>query len=599
MPSTSGALRLERSCQERGFRCGLDAAAAAAGMATLRRPSRWLQTLAACLLATGAAATQQAVLLPAAADPTVATGVPDPNSWGNGLGGIGQGLRAQACFAGSNFLARGVGSAVTIDRLRFRAASFGNAVTMANATVELSTSAVPPSGLQQQWNANHGPDRTVVYSGQIQVQAVPSTIPVGPFHVDLVLTTPFSYDPFAGDLLLDLRLPVAGMQGNGAAPGEVLFGSSQAGRGLFGSLSSPFASTLLSALPVLEVGYSVPGGSASAASYGVGCPDRRATCFEAFDPTTNPFDLGGAVNRVRWTRQAAGYQVDAGSGALATPGAVALPLGDDDCSAPIPLPFAFPFVGTTAVQTAVQIVVASNGFVWLDDMTNDPQPAPYATLLCGGMPRIAAYWADLDPASGGAVHLDSSAASVVVTWAAVPNHFGGGAVTAQLEMFQNGDFELRWGAVTAIQSAIVGFTPGMTLLAASTDLSQAAALPVSGDVLPLQLVSPTRPVLGTTWAPEVRRVPPGSLLGVMIYSTTPVALDLTFLGLDGCSLWAALDLTNVLFPIQDGVSSPIVVPNLPALVGFPVAAQVVVAVTGFNAFGAITSNGVLGVVGSH
>lgn len=557
------------------------------------------RALATVVLATSLTTAQQAVLLPANANTTMGSGISDPNSWGNGLGATGPGVRAMACFRGSNFTARGVGTTVTIDRLRFRAAAPGNAVTVQNARVDLSTSASPAMQLAQAFDSNHGTDRVVVFQGAVQVQTVGSASPVGPFHVDIVFTQPFVFDPFAGDLLLDLRVPSAGLAGAGATPNEIQSAQNQWGSGMYGSLTSPFAMNTLPVLPVVELGYTVPAGSAAVNEYGTGCPERRAACFEEFESSSHPCDLAGTS--VRYTPIAGGYRVDAGTAALSTLPSTVLPLGDEECTAALPLPFVFPFVRNGASQSTPEIVVSSNGFVWLDGGATDPGPGASAVGLCLQAARIAAHWTDLNPSAGGSVRFAADAASgtAVVTWDAVPEAISSGTITAQVVLHANGDFELRYGPLAASLPSFAGFAPGNTLLAGSVDLSAAAGLLALADAQALRLVATDRPVLGTSFAPEIRRVPNGASIGLVIYSTTQLALDLTFLGIDGCWLWTGLDVIDVVVPLQEGATSPIVIPVNQALVGFQLTAQAAAAVSGFNPFGLVTSNGLLAVIGTQ
>jgi hypothetical protein len=144
-----------------------------------------------------------------------------------------------------------------------------------------------------------------------------------------------------------------------------------------------------------------------------------------------------------------------------------LGLGDEAVAANNALGFLFP--GPAGSVSSIDI--ASNGFVWLG---SNPQPR-----CCDGTgfqfvsdpPSIAAMWEDLDPShagAGGGVFFNTFAASgsavarAVVTWVQVPQTGGGPPITAQLQLFANGEFAILHDAGNAIAShqALVGVTQG-------------------------------------------------------------------------------------------------------------------------------------------
>jgi hypothetical protein len=98
--------------------------------------------------------------------------------------------------------------AITIDELRFRPDA-GNQVdttiTVQSIEVRLSTTQVAADGLDNaNFDNNIGPDAVLVYSGSL-LWPIPSTGTVPrPFELPITLTTPFVYDPSAGNLLLEV-----------------------------------------------------------------------------------------------------------------------------------------------------------------------------------------------------------------------------------------------------------------------------------------------------------------------------------------------------------------------------------------------------------
>lgn len=99
-----------------------------------------------------------------------------------------------------------------ITELRFRPdesqAPFSQ--TIPNVTISLSTTNEYLESSTRYYSAlNHGPDRTVVYSGQLelQTQSLQNKSGQKEFSVGIVLETPFVYDPAGGNLLLDIQIP--------------------------------------------------------------------------------------------------------------------------------------------------------------------------------------------------------------------------------------------------------------------------------------------------------------------------------------------------------------------------------------------------------
>ena len=97
-----------------------------------------------------------------------------------------------------------------ITELRFRpdrAAGFAFSTTVASIQVNLSTTTKDPDELSSTFASNVGSDDTVVFSGSLSLSSQ-FTGPVnGPKDFDMVipLTTPFLYNPAAGNLLVEFR----------------------------------------------------------------------------------------------------------------------------------------------------------------------------------------------------------------------------------------------------------------------------------------------------------------------------------------------------------------------------------------------------------
>jgi hypothetical protein len=114
-------------------------------------------------------------------------------------------IHYQQVFAASQFSGPGV-----ITELAFRPdAVRGDAfsATLPNTRISLSTTSKVPDGLSATFADNLGPDETVVYNGNLTLSSSDAPGPGGTRAFDIVvaLSSPFSYDPSLGNLLLDFQ----------------------------------------------------------------------------------------------------------------------------------------------------------------------------------------------------------------------------------------------------------------------------------------------------------------------------------------------------------------------------------------------------------
>lgn len=97
-----------------------------------------------------------------------------------------------------------------------------------------------------------------------------------------------------------------------------------------------------------------------------------------------------------------------------------------------------------------------------------------------GPPRIALFFADLDPSAGGGVFVDSQADAFTVTWCNVPAFDDPRKVTAQLVVQSNGQVDLKFADTTTLIDAVVGLSPGATNAFVPVDFSRAESSTIDG-----------------------------------------------------------------------------------------------------------------------
>jgi hypothetical protein len=187
----------------------------------------------------------------------------------------------------------------------------------------------------------------------------------------------------------------------------------------------------------------------------------------------NAFDLGGAGLRFDPNGRG-GYDVQRVSGAFRSDLGRRLPLADDATSEEA-LAFAFPFYGTSRSSAFVN----SDGNLTFGrgDVATD---ARSLGRVLSGAPRVAPFFADLDPSAGGGVFVSAAADAFTVTWCAVPDFDATGKVTAQASLLPGGAVELRLDASTTLKDAVVALSPGDTGAFTAVDLSAASAATPGG-----------------------------------------------------------------------------------------------------------------------
>ena len=363
---------------------------------------------------------------------------------------------------------------------------------------------------------------------------------------------------------------------------------------------------------------------------GIGCNQGSTTWYEEF-VSLPAFDLAGTLvspvgvratalgssgyvvlpSPVQWVPPSGSPLSDNDS---ATPGV----LGPNEFSEPLLLPFSFPFAGgSTNVVHA-----AANGWILLDATANeDDLSVPSATSLLSQVARICPLWCPMDPLANSAINpgcgvyyeVASNNQSVLITWFDVgdarlgPPVSGATSVNMQCALFNNGDFEFRFGPVVPAAgpgAAVVGWSRGGAVAAipdpGNSDLSSGLSLLTNGpDNFALEHTAGVAR-LGTNLTLTVNHVEAVSPLAFLLVgdSLSLPGINLGLVGAPDCYAY-----TNVLLSIAVPVNASagtgvftLPITNNVALIGAEFISQYA-ALTLRNLLNVSTSNGARFVVG--
>jgi hypothetical protein len=120
--------------------------------------------------------------------------------------------------------------------------------------------------------------------------------------------------------------------------------------------------------------------------------------------------------------------------------------------------FQFPFAG----KLYDRCYVGSNGNITFGTGDTDP---PDFDALVAGPPRIAPFFADLDPETAGTVFVNQTSDRMTISWLKVPeffshNQFDYGENTFQVVLYKNGGIDLVYSTEMTATEALVGILPG-------------------------------------------------------------------------------------------------------------------------------------------
>jgi len=186
----------------------------------------------------------------------------------------------------------------------------------------------------------------------------------------------------------------------------------------------------------------------------------------------NLFDL--ANSGLRFEPAAGGYSIARTGGEFRETLGRRVTLGDDDSAAQT-IAFPFDFYG----RTFTSLFLNSDGNLTFEE-ADRASTERGITRLVSGAPRIAPFFADLDPSVSGGIFLDNAPGVMTVTWCAVPG-FGLPLTTnVQALLFPGGAIEFRFRAMT-LTDGIVALSPGRRDTFRAVDLS-AAVQPITEPV---------------------------------------------------------------------------------------------------------------------
>ena len=169
----------------------------------------------------------------------------------------------------------------------------------------------------------------------------------------------------------------------------------------------------------------------------------------------NPYDIRNIG--LRFSRSGGSYTVSRIDGNFRSTLGNRVTLGDDD-SAQIAIPFSFPFYGTA--QTAG--FINSDGNITLGEEEHSSVDRNVARLITGP-PRIAPFFADLDPTTGtGKIFVNAASDQYTVTWCGVRGFDSARTVTTQATLLPDGSVEMKYSDSINIGDAVVGISPGHT-----------------------------------------------------------------------------------------------------------------------------------------
>ena len=370
--------------------------------------------------------------------------------------------------------------------------------------------------------------------------------------------------------------------------------------------------------PNLRMTYTPDAASAHYVTVGDGCYFRPHAWFEEFLASPSMPDIANTGQA--WIYTGTNYIVVPSAVSIVNPTSVSLTTGpyglstsanwDDALSTPITIPFTFNAPGGIATNS---ITISSNGCLYLDAVTTGGYTPVTGASYGGtstfrdGPPRIAAYFCDYDPTSGGGIYYeqDPSNQFVRVTWLNIPEWdtviVPTAINTVQVTLYANGNVDWVSGQLHNISvangdNAIMGYTPGNgARLPAAIDISTSLPYTSGEGAIPPVLGMDARPVIGTTPNIVTTNITPGTIVQILAAggALQPFPIDLAIIGMPGCLLTTDpfVFLTNVITP-QNTFVQPLAIPNNPIFQNSQLVFQAAPLTAGYNPASLLLSNGI-------
>ncbi|MFN3244353.1 MAG: hypothetical protein ACE37K_22800 [Planctomycetota bacterium] len=333
--------------------------------------------------------------------------------------------------------------------------------------------------------------------------------------------------------------------------------------------------------------------------YGAGCGGNDVG--DAQYELHSAFDLSDTGHTYIWTGD--GYLLLDGAQAFVTPTGAATSFGDDQVQV-VPLGFTMP----SPHGDISDIALCSNGWLSFDPTVTNADYTETVAEFLSQFPRLAFLWDDLNPSSGGTIHLEAvSSNEFRITFSNVPEYSSTGANTVQVVLFDTGILEVRYGTCS-LADALTGVTPGFDagdlggidfsdLVNLGPQLFTTGIAPFSDSMT----LSGSLPVLGSAWDLTTANIDPVSPIAITVFGDrSPVSIPMTAIGLHapGCEIHLATAPTTLTGVANGGVATVTwTLPNLPAFAGTPVSAQSI-ALSLSNPANLIVSNAVEGTLGN-
>lgn len=178
----------------------------------------------------------------------------------------------------------------------------------------------------------------------------------------------------------------------------------------------------------------------------------------------NVYDLRGVG--LRFSPNGSGYTISKIDATFRSALGSRVNLGDDDTAA-MTVPFSFPFYGTGQTNAFIN----SDGNITFGEADSSSNDRNLARLLTGP-PRVAPFFADLDPTQGTSkIFVNAASDQFTVTWCNVRGFDSTKVATVQATMLPDGSVEIKEDGSTNLGDAIVGLSPGHTGTFTAVNLS--------------------------------------------------------------------------------------------------------------------------------